>query len=393
MLGGFDYKSYICPELYNDSNTHMTEQHTLIIVTSCAIAHLVMASVMAVFARYKIQYLSLTWILGIFAALLTAFIPFHQYINGTPGIMHPLMLLSITAGTYLQSIYPLGIPMPAYLQMGRMWKYASPAILLYATYGIAMLCGLQPAKYHDWSTLLAHWCSFDLLARLCAFLLTAYYLVNILRLPSKMAHKTEIPRYMKGYCLALSTVAIYYFLMSIWYSPTRVIAYLILFTLLNLYLCYRTLETIAIHLPKPVIAVVEKEPEPEAVAQAEKEDFNEANLQYFQRVEYWMQNHREEWTQTTFNRDILCEQVGLNRHLLLQCLRSQGYNDTHEYLNTYRYDELRRLIQRGKVRNLTETIDAGFGTSKTARSVFLKMSGGETLDAFLTKHKEINPKI
>lgn len=371
----------------------MTDQHTLIIFVSCAVAHLVMASVLAVFARYKIQYLALTWIMAIFAIAMLSMTPLYTYVNNEPGIMHPLTLFSITAVTFLQSIYPLSIPMPAYLQMGRMWKYALPAILLYATYALALLCGLHPVKYHTWTDILSHWYSPDLWLRLCAFVLTAYYLVNILRLPSKMAHKTEIPRFMKGYCLVLSMVDIYYFLMSIWYRPTHVMVYIIMFTLLNLYLCYRTFETIAIHLPKPVIAPVEKEPEPESVAQAEKEDFNEANLQYFQRVEFWMQNHRDDWTQTTFNRDVLCEQVGLNRHLLLQCLRSQGYNDTHEYLNTYRYEELRRLIQRGKVRSFSETVDAGFGTSKTARTVFLKMSGGETLDDFLAKYKNNTPKI
>lgn len=358
------------------------------IILGCATAHYVMASVLAVFARYKIQYLALTWIMAILAILMSALIPFSDRINGTPGLMHPLMLLSITAVTFLQSIYPLSIPMPAYLQMGRMWKYASPAIILYTVYGGAMLCGLHPTKYHTWSEMLPHWYSLDLWLRLFAFLLTAYYVVNILRLPSKLTHNTEIPRFLKGYCFALSLIVILYFSMSVWYNAYIMMTYVVLCTLLNLYLCFRTLETIAIHLPKPSIAVVEKEPEPLQSNPEEQEDFNEANRQRFQRVEYWMQNHRDEWTQTTFNRDILCEQVGLNRHLLLQCLRSQGFNDTHEYLNTYRYEELRRLIQRGMVRTLSETVDAGFGTTKTARTVFQNMSGGEKLDDFLAKHKQ-----
>lgn len=365
----------------------MPEQHILLIILGCATAHLVMASVVAVFARYKIQYLALTWIIGILAALMFALLPFYQHINGSPGIMHPLMLLSITAITFLQSIYPLSIPMPAYLQMGRMWKYAMPAIILYTLYGGAMLCGLHPTKFHTWNEMLPHWYSIDLWLRLCAFFLTVYYIINIVRLPSKLTHTTEIPRYLKGYCTALSLIVILYFSMSIWYSPKIMMVYIILCTLLNLYLCFRTLETIAQQLPKPAIAVVVKEPEPLQNEQAEQEDFNEANRQRFQRVEYWMQNHRDDWTQTTFNRDVLCEQVGLNRHLLLQCIRSQGFNDTHEYLNTYRFEELKRLIQRGIVRNLNETIDAGFGTVKTARNVFQNMSGGETLDDFLARYK------
>lgn len=366
----------------------MSEESIYTIALACTTAHFVMASVLAVFARYKIQYLALTWIMGIFAVLMSALIPLCSRINGDPGIMHPIMLLSITAITFLQSIYPLSIPMPAYLQMGRMWKYALPAIILYTVYGSAMLCGLHPQKYHTFNEMIPNWYNIDIWLRLFAFFLTAYYVINILRLPSKLTHNTEIPRFLKGYCMALSTIVILYFSMSIWYNHVIMMVYIMLCTLLNLYLCFRTLETIAIHLPKPVIAVVKTEPAPIQPSQTEKEDFNEANLQRFQRVEYWMQNHRDEWTQTTFNRDILCEQVGLNRHLLLQCLRSQGFNDTHEYLNTYRYEELRRLIQRGLVHTLSETIDAGFGTTKTARSVFLNMSGGESLDDFIARYKQ-----
>lgn len=364
------------------------EQHIPFIILACATAHLVMASVIAVFARYKIQYLALTWIVSIMAILLFILLPFHNHLMGNPGIMHPLMLLSITAVTFLQSIYPLSIPMPAYLQMGRMWRYALPAIILYTVYGGMVLCGLRPLKYHSWSEMLPNWYNIDLWLRFFAFLLTTYYIINILRLPSKLTHNTEIPRFLKGYCTALSLIVILYFSMSIWYNPYIMIVYILLCTLLNLYLCFRTLETIAINLPKPVIAVMAKEPEPILNPRSEQEDFNEANLQRFQRVEYWMQNHKDEWTQTTFNRDILCEQVGINRHLLLQCLRSQGFNDTHEYLNTYRFEELKRLIQRGMVRTLSETIDAGFGTIKTARSVFKNMSNGETLDDFLAKYKQ-----
>lgn len=365
----------------------MSELYIILTLFGCATAHLVMASVLAVFARYKIQYLALTWIMAILAVILYALIPFHSYMNGTPGIMHPLMLLCITAVTFLQSIYPLSTPMPAYLQMRRMWAYAMPAIILYTVYGGAMLCGLKPIKYHTWSEMLPHWYSIDLWLRFFAFILTAYYIINILRLPSKLTKMKEIPRFLKGYCTALSLIVVLYYSMSIWYSPKIAITYVVLSALLNLYLGFRTLEGIAIHLPKPVIAVIEKEPVLEPTEQTEQEDFNEANRQRFQRVEYWMQNNRDQWTQTTFNRDVLCEQVGLNRHLLLQCLRSQGFNDTHEYLNTYRYEELRKLIQRGKVRTLSETVDAGFGTVKTARTVFQNMSDGETLDSFLAKYK------
>lgn len=358
----------------------------LLILACSATAHFVMACVLAVYARYKVQYLALTWIMGIFAVSLGVCAPFAELLNGTPGIMHPLMLLTLTATSFLQSIYTLCIPMPAYLQWGRMWKYALPIIVLICIYGTAVLCGMHPLHLDSWNDVAAHWYSPDLWMRIAALGISVYYIVNILRLPSKEAHNAALPRYLKGYCTVLGASAIFYLYISLWYNAHLVLIYQTVFTLLNLYLCFRTLETMAISLPKPTIEKVEQAPTPEAVETAEKEDFNEANLQRFKRVEYWMQNNREEWTKSTFNRDQLCEQVGLNRHLLLQCVRSQGYNDTHEYLNTYRFEELKRLIQRGDVRTISETVDAGFGTTKTARSVFMKLSG-QSLDDFLAAHK------
>ncbi|MBQ0048638.1 MAG: hypothetical protein KBT12_00135 [Bacteroidales bacterium] len=365
----------------------MNDLAILLILTTCAVSTTIMASVMALFARHKVQYLALTWILGIFGVAMFALLPIHQHFNTNPGIAHPLMLFALASTAFLQSIYPLSIPMPAYLQWGRMWKYATPLLLLMAAYGAAMLMGMEPFQAFTMGEMCSHWLSFDMLMRLATLGLSAYYVINILRLPTRLAHRAQLPRYVKGYCTALGTTGLFYISTLLSYNAVLIIIYLIAFTLLNLYLCFRTLETMAMHLPKPTIAKVEKEPQPVEPNKEEEEDFNEANLQRFQRVEYWMQNHREEWTQPTFNRDVLCEQVGLNRHLLLQCVRSQGYNDTHEYLNAYRTEELKRLIVRGQVRLISETIDAGFGTTKTARSVFLKMTGG-TLDDFMAEHKK-----
>jgi len=364
----------------------MTNDIILLIYACCATAHIVMSCVLAVYARHKVQYLALTWIMGIFGVAMALTAPFHYVINQEPGILHPVALLALTALSYLQSIYPMSIPMPAYLQWGRMLKYARPTLFIYAFYLIALLCGLSPRRFDTWGEILENWFSIDLWLRLAAFGLSIFYVVNILRLPKHLAHRTELPLYLKGYCSALGFSVIFFICVTLWYQPIAMMIYIVGFTLLNLYLCFRTLENMALSLPKPAIEKVEEEPTQEVIAKAEKEDFNEANRQRFQRVEFWMQNHREEWTQSTFNRDQLCEQVGINRHLLLQCVRSQGYNSTHEYLNTYRFVELKRLIQRGQVRTASETSDAGFGTAKTARSVFLQMSG-ESLDDFLAAHK------
>lgn len=229
----------------------------------------------------------------------------------------------------------------------------------------------------------------EVLLRLAAIVLSIYYIVNMLRLPQQLAHSTDVPRYVRGYCSVLGLSIVLYLFSTVYYVPVLLVIYGGIFTMLNAYLAYRTLETMALSLPKPVIETVEEEPSTEEIEKAEREDFNEANRQRFLRVEFWMQNNKEEWTSPTFNRDMLCTATGLNRHLLLQCVRSQGYNDTHEYLNTYRVEELKRLIQRGKVTAVSESSDAGFGTPKTARTVFLKMQG-ESLDDYLAQHKSVD---
>ena len=202
-----------------------------------------------------------------------------------------------------------------------------------------------------------------------------------------MVHKTDIPSYLIGYCVCLGFSVVFFTVVSVFYNPKALMIYIIIFTLLNLYLAFRTLENMAIHLPQPAMIQVEEEPTEDIVERAAKEDFNEANLLRFKRIEFWMQNHKEDWTDNTFGRDRLCEAVGYNRHLVLQSIRSQGYYNVHEYINRYRIEELKRLITKGKITALGETTDAGFGTIQTARSCFLK-SEGITLDEFWNEKKK-----
>ena len=107
------------------------EQIVLLVLACCTTVHFVLACVMSIYSRHKIQYLCLAWVNGLFFAmfLLAAFFS-ARIANGQPGVLHPMMLVSLVVACFLQSIYPLSIPMPAYLQWGRMWKYAAPAIVL-----------------------------------------------------------------------------------------------------------------------------------------------------------------------------------------------------------------------------------------------------------------------
>jgi AraC-like DNA-binding protein len=362
--------------------------NTILLILACsATAHLVVSATTAIYARHKVQYLCLAWVNGIFGFALAAVASIsNQIAEGEPGIMHPAMILPLLSCVYLQSIFPLSIPMPGFLQVNRMIKYARPVIALIIVYAVARLMGNNIVIMHSFNEVVQNLLSSDVLLRILTLGTSIYYIVNIFLLPRKLVHKTDIPSYLIGYCVCLGFSVVFFTIVSILYNPTALMIYVIIFTLLNLYLAFRTLENIAIHLPQPALIAVEEEPTEDIVEKAAKEDFNEANLLRFKRIEFWMQNHKEEWTDNTFGRDRLCEAVGYNRHLVLQCVRSQDYNNVHDYINRYRLEELKRLINKGKISTLSDTVDAGFGTIQTARSCFLKMEG-VTLDEYWNEKK------
>lgn len=72
---------------------------------------------------------------------------------------------------------------------------------------------------------------------------------------------------------------------------------------------------------------------------------------------------------------------------MLQCLRSQGHNNIHEYITTYRVEELKRLISLGRIRVVADCDLVGFGTPKTARSCFERIEG-TALDDFLLRYRK-----
>jgi len=365
--------------------------NTILLILACsATAHLVVSATTAIYARHKVQYLCLAWVNGIFGFILTAVTGISEMIaDGKPGIMHPAMVLPLLCGVYLQSIFPLSIPMPGFLQAKRMIKYAEPVIVLIAFYTIARLMGSKIVIMDTFGEVAQNLLSSDVLLRILALGISIYYIVNIFMLPHRMVHKTDMPSFLIGYCVCLGLSVVFFTAVSIVYNPTALMIYIIIFTLLNLYLTFRTLDEMAIHLPQPALIKVEEAPTEDIVEKAAKEDFNEANLLRFKRIEFWMQNHKEEWTDNTFGRDRLCEAVGYNRHLILQCVRSQGYYNVHEYINRYRIEELKRLISKGRITALGETVDAGFGTIQTARACFLRMEG-ITLDEYWNGQKKLS---
>ena len=109
----------------------MTENILFMTLGGSAIAHFVITCVMGLFARHRVPFLCLAWVNGIFCCTMLVASFFSQYIAaGEPGILHPGMLLALLCACYLQSIYPLNISMPGFLEWERMWRYASPILVL-----------------------------------------------------------------------------------------------------------------------------------------------------------------------------------------------------------------------------------------------------------------------
>lgn len=357
------------------------------ILLAATVAHLMIAAVMSLFARHRVQYLSLAAIMGLFGFAFMAMLFFAAEIeSATPMLLDPGLLLGLTAAVFLQSIYPLSIPMPAYLQWKRMLIYAAPAIGVFVVYGFLYYLGYHPVHIHLWREIPAQLFTSDILLRFVVLGLSFYYMLNMFRLPRTLLQHPDIPNYLAAYTIGLGLSSCIFVWLTLDYSLWLLIVWLVILTLQNLYMCFRTLETLALSLPKPEILKVETEPAAVATDEGDDEDFNEANLHRFERIEFWMQHNQEAWKDYTFGRDQLCDAVGLNRHLLLQSVRSQGYYNIHEYINTYRINELMRMIARGEVRTLGACQDAGFGTIKTARSSFEKVTG-ESLDSYLAKYK------
>jgi AraC-like DNA-binding protein len=352
-----------------------------IVLEFAAVAHLMMSIVAFLYARHKIAYLPLAWIMLIFCLFFVGgLVCVACGLQPRAGAFHPVLLIYLLACTFLQSVCPLGIAMPGYLQMRRMWSYANPVIGLIAFYFVYMpLTGQYDFLNYaisGWRQLL----SFDGFMSLMTLGLSVYYFINLFRLPHLRVREIHIPVFLKAYGVATGLVSAFLVVVAVHFSMLLFIIYVILFTLTNLYLFCRTLETTALSLPQPDISAVESKPQ---LTKDEQDDFNKANRRRFEMVEFYMQN-QQPWRDNLFGRDRLCEQVGINRHLLLQCLRSQGYNNIHEYINRYRVEGIRRGLSSGSIRSLSDCLGMGFGSLQTARNSFQRMGLG-SLDDYVAE--------
>lgn len=124
---------------------------TLVTVEFAATAHLMMSLVLFYLARRSVRFLSQAWIMLLLSVMYCmALFYVATHVELPPfGILHPVLLLYLLACSFLQSIYPLGLSMPGYLQWGRMLGYAAPAFVIIVIYGLGAAVGSDLAKVYD----------------------------------------------------------------------------------------------------------------------------------------------------------------------------------------------------------------------------------------------------
>lgn len=363
--------------------------HTLILVTTefAATAHLMMSLVLFFLARRSVQFLSQAWIMLLISLMYCGalfFIATHDVIPQL-GMLHPVLLIYLLACSYLLSIYPLGLCMPGYLQWGRMWGYAVPALVVIFIYCVGAAAGSNLASVYTMNDILHFFLSGDVVIRIISLLLSSYYIINIFRLPHRLVRSMQLPSDLIAYGTALGIVSVLFVVIAVEFDLVLLTIYMLLFTLVNLFLFFRILRPTVEAISYPDFRQVEKPPTKEEITQSEVDDFNEANLHRFEVMEYVMQHDRP-YLDYNFNREKLCRLVGFNRHMVLQSLRSQGYNDTHEYIMRYRVAEVRRRIEQGQITDIKQVLNFGFRSVQTACSCYERYEAKNLLEVIEQKN-------
>lgn len=350
---------------------------TLLIICTelVAVTHLTMAVILFIYSRRSVAYLAQAWstlLICLIYAVALLFVATHANMEQVHlGMFHPTLLLALLVTSFLLSINPLGMVMPGYLQALRMVKYSLPAAAIIVLYLLGLIVGSHPVNIDSFDTLRCSFLSGDVLLRVASLLLSMYYVLNIIILPHRLIRKTgySLPTNVVSYASLLGIVQLLFVFATVWISYPLILIYEVLFTAVSLMLTGCMVKANISVQPYPVIQPVEAPPSLQEITQAEQEDFNAANHQRFQGIEYVMQ-HDKPFVASDFNRDRLCRLSGFNRHIVLQTLRSQGYNDVHDYISRYRVSELRRLIEVGEVTDIRQHECVGFRTMKTAVLAF-----------------------
>lgn len=350
-----------------------------------AVVHLTMAIVFFIYSRRSVAYLAWAWIQLIVSAIYGValfFVATRGTAELTPlGMFNPTMLAALLVVSFLLSISPLGMVMPGYLQARRMLRYASPAAALILLYVLCLLAGSRPCQLEQLDDVRRNLLSGDVFLRVLSLVLSTFYVLNIILLPRRLIRHSSysLPANVVSYATLLGIVQVLFVFTTIWFSYPLVMVYEVLFTAVSLMLSCCMIKQGVSERPYPEMLVVETPPTTEEIKKVEEQDFNEANVRRFESIEYAMQ-HDKPFVSPDFNREALCRLSGFNRHLLLQTLRSQGYNDVHDYISRYRVSELRRLIETHAVTDVRQHEQVGFRTLKTAVLAFARYEHEDLAD-------------
>ena len=240
-----------------------------------------------------------TSVLAIFLALVATFTTFLLFANAHSITAEFTLPIDRSFAEIVTELIPPSIFEP--------FEAISPVpLMVVALLGTYAMC--SAGKHFDFlnQALMACYTIFSRMLHVVIAVLPFFCFFAVLDMLIESGARTVLE--LLGYCIALGVSVVFYTCVAIYYNTALLAIYVGLFTALNLYLMFRTLETLALQLPRPVISEVADVPEESK--EKELEDFNEANLHRFQRINFWMQNHREEWKDSTFGRDRLC-QVGV----------------------------------------------------------------------------------
>ena len=269
-----------------------------------------------------------------------------------------------------------------------MIKYSLPLVILVFIYSITLaILGKSAPVYHSLGEMFAgFWQVMDTIARFLALAFSFTFVLSIVLLPRQLLKaETPIPPYVTACCASLGITYACFFVLSIHFFWWLLYLTTALLTAVNIAFVLHSLESIAESIPRPGKRGTEPAAQPAKSPANPRRDFNEDNLFRFSKIEQYMQSSTE-WRDTSYTREKLCEAVGCNRHILLQSLRSQGYNTIHEYIMTYRVEYLSRLLQSNPEGNLSQLcFDAGFSTLITARSAYTNVLGRELNEDFPKK--------
>ena len=141
---------------------------TLVNIEFAAATHLMMSLVLFFFSRRSVQFLSQAWIMLLICLLycggLSIFDSREKKHN--LGILHPVMLIYLMICSFLLSVYTHKICIKRYLQWGRMWGYAIPALCVIFIYGMGAAVGSNLAGVYEFDDFIQYFLSGDILLRI-----------------------------------------------------------------------------------------------------------------------------------------------------------------------------------------------------------------------------------